>query len=251
MGGSGFISYLGPNTVAIARQLGDRLSNELGIDLTWAAPSSPADLQTAIATGQTYLFWMCGLLTVRLIDSGRLDAEIVAAPVFPGEPGPVYHSVVVARREDGRTTIDDLAGSTLAVNDRGSWSGYHALRAHFAEGGHVEAHFGSVVETGSHVASIDRILAGGADCAAIDCSVWSDLAAHDDRLRELRIVARTGDRPAPPFSVSRSLGRDVRRAIVVGLTRSTPAGLDAIVAATGTDYDPIRRGMALAERVAW
>ena len=77
--------------------------------------------------------WLCGLATIDLLESGRFDAEIVAAPVFPGKSGAVYRSVVVARRGIGAATFDDLEGTRLAINGSGSWSGYHALRAHLAE----------------------------------------------------------------------------------------------------------------------
>ncbi len=64
-------------------------------------------------------------------------------------------------------------------------------------------------------------------------------------------MTRTRDHPAPPFSVSRAFDPDVRRAIAAGLMGSTPSGLDAIVAASAADYEPLRSAMALAGRVAW
>ena len=250
MSGLAFISYLGPNTVPIARQLGDRLTDELAIDFAWE-PATWADLQTAIDSGAACLFWMCGLLTVESIDGGQLDAEIVAAPVFPGETAPVYRSVVIARRGSEAQSIDDLRGAHLAINGTGSWSGYHSLRAHLAELGSFDRLFGSVTETGSHDASIDQVLAGAADCAAIDSSVWDDRNGRDPRLKEIRVVGRTRDWPAPPFAVSRAIDAEMRRAIAASLTRSAPVGLEAIVPADDADYDLIRRGMALARDVAW
>jgi phosphonate transport system substrate-binding protein len=255
MTGPAFLSFLGTNTVPIVRELGDRLTDEVGIDLAGELAPSWADILAAIDSGSARVLWMCGLATTQLIDSGQLDFEIVAAPVFPGESGPVYRSLVVARREAGRgarpSTIDDLAGTRLAINGFGSWSGYHALRAHLADSGRFDAFFASVTETGGHDASIDSLLAGEADCAAIDCSVWDAWSARDPRIQELQVVATTRDQPAPPFSVSRALDPDVRRAITAGLLRATPAGLDAIVPATDADYDPLRYAMGVAEGVAW
>jgi len=253
VGGPTFLSFLGLNTVPIVRRLGDELTAELGIDLAGELAPSWADFMAAIDDGTLQVAWLCGLATTELIDSGRFDAEIVAAPVFPGETGPVYRSVVVARREAGATSLEDLAGSRLAINSTGSWSGYHALRLHLAEAGRFDAFFGSVVETGGHGASIDRVVAGEADCAAIDCSVWDDgVAVGDARMGELTVVTRTRDHPAPPFSVSRALDPDVRRAIAAGLVRSArAAGLEAIAPACDADYDPLRRAMTFAAPVAW
>jgi phosphonate transport system substrate-binding protein len=251
MTGPAFLSFLGTNTVPIVRELGDRLTAEVGIDLGGELAPSWADILAAIDSGSAHVLWMCGLATTQLIDSGQLDFEIVAAPVFPGESGPVYRSLVVARREPRRSTIDDLEGTRLAINGYGSWSGYHALRAHLAESGRFDAFFDSVTETGGHDASIDSLLAGEADCAAIDCSVWDARRARDPRLQELEVVATTRDQPAPPFSVSRALDADLRHAITAGLLRATPTGLDAIVPANDADYDPLRYAMGVAEGVAW
>jgi ABC-type phosphate/phosphonate transport system substrate-binding protein len=246
-----FVSYLGANTVPIAREISARLSHDLGSELDHVAPDSWTDVTDAIDTGSGWLFWMCGLATVELTDAGRLDAEIVAAPVFRGEPGPVYRSIVVTRSESEARSIDDLAGACLAVNGTSSWSGYHALRAHFAEAGKFGAFFGSVVPTGSHLASIDRLLAGEVDCAAIDSSVWADRSEQDARFGSLRVLTTTRDWPAPPFALSRKIDVMRREAIVASLTRRPPGGLEAIVPATTKAYDTIRDAMTLAARVAW
>lgn len=252
MSGPTFLSFLGLNTVPIVRRLGDRLTAELGIDLAAELAPTWTDFMAAIDDGTVRVVWLCGLATAELIDSGRFDAEIVAAPVFPGESGPVYRSVVVARGEVRASTLDDLAGSRLAINSTGSWSGYHALRVHLAEAGRFDAFFASVTETGGHRASIERVVAGEADCAAIDSSVWDEGAVRDGWTRDLQVVTRTRDHPAPPFSVSRALGPDVRREITAGLVRSArAAGLEAIAPACDSDYDPLRRAMTLAAPVAW
>ncbi len=153
--GAPFLSFLGPNTVPIVRELGDRLTAEIGIDLAGELAPTWRDFIAAVDTGTAHVVWLCGLATIELVDSGRFDAEIVAAPVFPGESRAVYRSVVVARPEIRAATLDDLEGTRLAINGTGSWSGYHALRVHLAEAGRFDPFFGSVTETGSHRASID------------------------------------------------------------------------------------------------
>ena len=164
----------------------------------------------------------------------------------------MYRSVVVARpgvparrlsmtsREPGWRSTGPAPGRATTL-----------LRAHLAEAGRFDPFFGSVTETGSHADSIDRLQAGEADCAAIDCSVWEDRVGRDARARELQIVTRTRDYPAPPFSVSRALDPGVRRAIADALLASRPSGLDGIVAASVADYEPLRRAIALAGQVAW
>jgi ABC-type phosphate/phosphonate transport system substrate-binding protein len=200
---------------------------------------------------------MCGFMTVQTIDEGRLPVDIVAAPIFPGQVAPTYRSVIIARQDAGAGSLDDLAGARLAVNERHSWSGYHAIRTHLTDTGRRGPFFGSIQETGSHVASVEAVLSGGADTAAVDDTIWMDLAARDDRLDALAVIDRTRAWPAPPFSVSRSLDPAIREALRAALPTLHPEGLDGIRPATDADYDPIRRAAAqaglvdLAAEVPW
>jgi ABC-type phosphate/phosphonate transport system substrate-binding protein len=242
------LTYLGANANGPARSIADRLTAALGRSIVpWAAPNDAAR-RAALADDATTLCWMCGLATVEVIDAG-LPLDIVAAPVFPGRPGPTYGSVIVASRSRGARVLADLAGSRLAVNERGSWSGYHALRAHLAAAGGREPFFGSLVETGSQAGSAAAVLAGEADTASIDDTIWEHLLATVPQIDELVVVERTRRWPAPPFSVPRGGDPEIRAAIVELLPSIRPDGLERIEAATNGEYDAIRQGMRLAAEV--
>jgi len=218
-------SYLGPNTLPAADALAAAMTHALDLPVrhATAAPDAGADIT-----------WACGLVTVRGMDDGRLDADIVAAPVFPGESGPVYRSVIVTRQ--GRPRPD--AATRFAVNQVDSWSGHHALRAHLQ-------HPIQTVETGSHVASVEAVRAGAADAAAIDSSVWAYLQEADSSLAtDLVVVDRTIDWPAPPFAIARRLDPGLRVAVMEVLLATPVPGLTAIVPAADADYDPIRASFA-------
>ena len=246
-----FIAYLGDNTVPIARDLAVRLGLATGLDLVYDPDLPWSQRLAAIRTGGADVIWMCSLPMLNALDAGRMDAEIVAAPVFPGHDGPTYRSVVIARRQSGFATLDDLRGSRLAINEQMSWSGHHVFRVHLATAGEREAFFGEIVETGSHAASIQAVLAGEADVAAIDDTIWEHRLLLDDRLRDLVVIDRTRAWPAPPFALSRALGSSVRDVLAHALVCATPSGLDAIVPATTADYDLVRRGMAISSGVRW
>jgi ABC-type phosphate/phosphonate transport system substrate-binding protein len=142
--------------------------------------------------------WVCGLLGMRLLQRGDLAGQVGAAPVFQGRTKPVYQSVVVARRGSGYASLADAAGATLAVNEYGSWSGYGALVEH------LQAHrrsidiFGSEIETGSHVQSIEAVQNRVADVAAIDHTVW-DWAVGRGQTDGLVVIGRSSPWPAPPL----------------------------------------------------
>jgi ABC-type phosphate/phosphonate transport system substrate-binding protein len=120
------VTYLGDNTVAITEGLARHLS-AAGFESVVHPAATWQARHEAILTGAPDIYWMCGLLTVELIDSGALTAEIVAAPLFDGQRGPLYHSVIVSTAPT--PSIDGLAGRRLVINETGSWSGNHALRS--------------------------------------------------------------------------------------------------------------------------
>ena len=71
---------------------------------------------------------MCGYLTASLISTGRMSHSVVAAPIFSGHAGAVYHSVIVTRA-DGPSSLRGALDTRLAVNEVESWSGFHGLKA--------------------------------------------------------------------------------------------------------------------------
>ena len=251
MAGLTLVTYLGDNTTATAAAIATALAGHLGTPVAFDPDASSAARREAIASGAADIVWMCGLATVEGLNAGRLAVDIAAAPVFPGHDGATYRSVIIARGDFGATTLADLAGARLAINERSSWSGYHALRAHLAETGRLGPFFGSVAETGGHAASIEAVLGGAADTAAIDDTIWAYRVGLDPRLSALTVVDRTRAWPAPPFSVSRALDPATRAALAAALPTLRPTGLDAIRPATSADYDPIRRAMPEAAEVAW
>ena len=172
----------------------------------------------------TQVLFACGLLTREWIAAGR-PFDVVAAPVFPGETGAVYRSVVITR-DDGPADLAAAQEGTLAVNEYGSWSGWHGYVDDLRHHGFAVPH--RRVVTGGHLASVAAVRDGRAHVAAIDSSLWRWLAP-DDRPR-LRVVHETADWPAPPFSVRR--GSDVR------FTDALLAAPD-LVAATTADYDDL------------
>jgi ABC-type phosphate/phosphonate transport system substrate-binding protein len=244
------VTYLGRNTVPIAAELAAMLTVATGIDVEFDPSPGWTQRLRSIENGEAELYWMCGLLTIDLIDSASLDAEIVAAPAFAPRTEPVYHSVIVSTAP--LSGISDLAGRRLAINEEGSWSGNHALRAHLAENEFAaNGAPGVVVASGGHEESIEMLLDGTADVASIDDTIWDHRTAEDPRLGGLFVIDRTRDWPAPPFSLHHRVRADLATTLRAALTGARPRGLSRIVPASGPDYDPIRKGMETSRRLGW
>jgi ABC-type phosphate/phosphonate transport system substrate-binding protein len=146
----------------------------------------------------------------------RGTVRLVAAPLYVAEgcSGPSYCSVVLVRADDPVRNLYDLRNRRAAFNARDSQSGYCAFRAVVAPLANGNAYFSETTETGSHIASMEAVAAGSADCAAIDCVCWA-LAEHyrGDLASRLRVLAWSPPAPSLPFITAAGRSDDEVQAI--------------------------------------
>ena len=124
--------------------------------------------------------------------------NIVGTPVFdlPECPPGFHFSYFVS----AKTSLDGKL--RLAVNDLWSWSGCHTL-LQFCERENLKVDSGRTVVTGSHHASIEKVLSDECDIAAIDAVTWRLYLENDPKfLSDLEILGRSGILPAPPYVTS-------------------------------------------------
>ena len=185
--------------------------------------------------------WMCGYLTASLISTGRMSHGIVAAPIFAGHGGPVYHSAIVTRA-GGPPSLRAALDTRLAVNEIESWSGFHGLKAH-VERSFPGAWFRDHAVTGSHRASIQAVTDRKCDIAAIDITVWEHVVAVEpESVANLRVIDRTADWPAPPFSLSSYLGLERRNRLTAALHAIGSSEMPSLDGVVPVDPD-LYRGM--------
>lgn len=78
-----------------------------------------------------------------------------------------YYSIIVTRCDSGITTLDDLAGKTLAFADPDSTSGYAVPYFNLVQQGYEPtSYFGAVPFSGSHEAGVSGVVNGTFDAAA-------------------------------------------------------------------------------------
>ncbi len=224
---------LGDNTRVPARAIASRIGEMTGCDVTLTfGPPDPLDPPDVA--------WMCGYLTAELIVERECPLDVVAAPVFPGSTEAVYHSVLVTG-SPAISTLEDAQTARFVVNEHDSWSGHlvvlRALQIHS-----LSDRFAEVLTSGSHERSIDMLVDRTGDLAAIDSTMWEHRLATDPALRSLRVLMRTEDWPAPPFSIGRHVDEDtadvmrsaLMNAPVDGLVAVTPVALDPYLAMLGS-----------------
>lgn len=146
----------------------------------------------------------------------RGRVRLIATPIYdhPGCDGALNGSFVVVRADTPATSIADLRGETVAINDPASNSGMNLLRHHVARHALDGRFFGRVIESGGHVASLAMVARGEADVAAVDCVTYGNLARFaPERLAGVRILAETAKTPGLPL-ITRAAATDSEVAIL-------------------------------------
>ena len=167
----------------------DHLTRDMDFQEIWQSP-------------QLLLAQTCGL-PYRTRLHGRV--QLVGTPDYglPGCPPGYYCSVFVARAEDARGSLAELAAGTMAFNDGLSQSGWAAPITHLAGMGLRPAR---LLRSGGHALSAHAVAEGRADFAALDAVTWTLLQEHDPVAAELREVERTA--PTPGLPLITAAGRD-------------------------------------------
>ncbi len=172
----------------------DRLAVQLGVDVVTTTPEE-ADI-----------VYMCGLPTGRSLD--RLAPWV--APVLDDRPYhglPIYFSDLVTRPGFEPRTWLDLVGSRFAYNESKSFSGWVAVRLEMQRRS-LPAGFFEWQRSGSHRASLDLVMSGEADVAAVDSMM---LQLEGPPFDGLTVFTRLGPYPMPPLSTSRTLDETLRK----------------------------------------
>jgi phosphonate transport system substrate-binding protein len=244
---------------AVAQFMGERL----GIRTQFVAEVGWLEREKRFDAGEIEICWMCGWPYVNRADRADPLVDLIAAPVMahPRYKGqPVYFSDVVVSSDSPFYSFSDLRGASWAYNEPMSHSGCIAVRHFLAEQNICGEFFGTVVESGSHQASVDLILSRAVDGSAIDSTVFENALQQRPAIRPLlRIIETIGPSPAPPWVMHRTISPDLRDAVrreFLNMHQSPKgrailevAGLQRFEAVDDGHYDSIRQMAATAAKV--
>lgn len=154
--------------------------------------------------------FMCAPSFVWLRELRPPPVELLGVvPVFDDKRNlgrPVYFCDVVVRNDAAIRAFSELEGGSWAYNDACSLSGYYSLLNKLAESGADENFFDNIFCSGSHLNSIEAIVRGEVDAAAIDSNVLRIRLREAPALRErLRVIESWGPYPLQPVVVSSAL----------------------------------------------
>lgn len=145
------------------------------------------------------------------------------APVFDDARyagKPQCYCDIVVREDTPGTSLADLEGLTFGYNDRSSLSGWLGLSdALRTKQRTPEDFFGSLVQTGGHLTSLQQLRAQTIQVASIDSNV---LRTHPGALDGLRIIDSVGPWPSQPVVVRSSLEPHTKERIKAALQTCGP-----------------------------
>jgi phosphonate transport system substrate-binding protein len=254
-----FASYLSPNIYVTYEHITRYIGEKVGRPTTLTVGRSFEEF----AAGQVDVGFICGLPYIHLADSPSCPVELLVAPVLQGERyqrKPIYFSDVIVRSDSPYTSFDDLQGCVWAYNQITSHSGCNLVCYSLLERGKSPHYFGKTVETGSHRRSVQSVLEGQADAAAIDSHMLDVLLSqHTDIATKLRIVDMLGPSSIPPVVVSKSLDKELKcrmREVFVNMHQDPDAAtglhtglIERFVVVTDDDYQDIRTMLARVQAV--
>nr|WP_155749728.1 PhnD/SsuA/transferrin family substrate-binding protein [Scytonema sp. UIC 10036] len=159
---------------------------------------------------QLDLAFICGLPLIRYCQTVPHQLQVLVAPVMEGtryQNQPIYFSDVIVNAASDLTKFDDLALKSFCYNDLGSNSGYNLLCDRLIQTGHSKNFFSQAIQSGSHQRSIEWVVNGRVDCAAIDSIVLEqEIQQFPELSHHLRVVEVLGPSPIPPLVVAQHLG---------------------------------------------
>jgi phosphonate transport system substrate-binding protein len=235
------------------------LSRRTGIGTQFVNDRPWKDRERMLDQAHAQVGFICGLPYTQR--AGWLD--LLAAPVMRGtryDNRPIYFSDVVVRHDSPFKSFSDLRGATWAYNEPDSWSGCLVLRAYIAARGETRNYFGNIVESGAHIRSLQMIVDGMIDAAAIDSTVLEiELVRRSELAKQIRVVERIGPNTIPPAVARRDLPDTLKWRLRDALLQMHADDEGAAILADGmvsrfaairdADYDDIRRKVQLAEQV--
>jgi len=185
----------------------DHLARTLDLDVSLSIESRSSGPMHGdvdpFASGEVDLGFVCSPSYFYLRSQPNPSVVLVPAGFVFEDPRnqgrPVYFSEVVVRRDHSASSFEELAGARWGYNDECSLSGYFSTLQELEQRGLDRSFFRDWARTGSHCSSIDAVLAGKIDGAAIDSIALDAMRRQRPELLDtLRVVASFGPYPIQP-----------------------------------------------------
>lgn len=186
---------------------------------------------------QTIFTQVCGYPLQTIF---RGQARILGVPSYTAPhcaPG-LHAAVFIVRADAPFQTLEELRGCDFVFNSRHSNSGMNLPRLALARLGARAPFFGSIAETHSHPANLERVARGEAAATCVDNVTYAFFCRHRPQIAaRTRILAPTPQTPSIPFVTAIATPEPIAAALQVALLR----------VGTAPRWTAVRAGLMLAE----
>ena len=163
-------------------KLADYLSDKTGLDVEYLPSVDYAAVVVGFRQGDVQLAWYGGLTGVQ----ARLAAPGAQA-LAQREEDAAFHSVFVAQKGLGISSLEDLKGRSVTFGSESSTSGNLMPRSFLVEAGiNPDEDFSAVNYSGSHDKTWKLVESGSFDAGALNAVVWhkrvADGSANTDKV---------------------------------------------------------------------
>ncbi len=230
------------------------LEQATGHEVQFVRRNSYSEIVDLALRGRLDFAWLCGYSYV----SQDRALEILAVPLFQGEPSYQAYLIVPASNTDA-TELADLENGIFAFSDPNSNSGWLYPERQLRElNTSSERFFARGFFTSGHRRVIEAVAHGLADGGSVDSYVWETLARDKPQLvADTRVIGRSPEFGFPPIVATPAASDAAREALQAALfaMNEHPEGrgilqqlnLDGFIAGGDSLYDSIR---ALADQVS-
>jgi phosphonate transport system substrate-binding protein len=183
----------------------------------------------------------------------KLDLEPIARPEN-ADGISTYYGLIMVRKDGGIKAAKDMKGKSFAFVDRATTAGYLLPLAYFKENGidDYQKFLGETYFAGTHEAAIYDVLNKKAHICAAKDTVFTRLAAKDQRLTtELVLLARSPDVPENGLAIKKDLDgtvKDELKKTLLNMDKDTEGvnvlkrfGAKKFIETTDDDYDSVYR----------
>jgi phosphonate transport system substrate-binding protein len=214
-----FVSFLAPSLpeewfALVAADLEAALGVRVALEFERKISGPLDESEDPFGRGEADLGFVCApsFRWLRRDRPGVVELLPLPVPDDPRAGGePVYFSEVIVAASSAVETVDELLEARWAFNDTHSLSGFGVVTDRLGRNGVVRA---QLLHSGSHLASIDAVVRGAADAAAIDSNVLRLRLRADSSLSSaIRVVESWGPRPIQAAIIRSALDLATRRAV--------------------------------------
>lgn len=242
-------------SIEIYKDLAHHLAAQLDREAVVLQRATYAEINELVRSRQCDIALVCTYPFVR----GEQDfgMEVLAVPQVKGVV--TYHSLIIVPKSSQAESLLDLRGKRFAGADIMSNSGWlYPATWLQTRGEDPDAFFSEVLVAGSHDRSIQAVLSGYVDGAAVDSLVYDTIAEEDPSVvTRTRVILKSPPFGMPPIVVHPrmvpELKTELRDALLdmdedpEGKRIISAIGIDEFVVAADSIYDSVRRAAKLWE----